>query len=72
MAIDRRRFSTSSGIGRSATPRSCPVRLSCLEEALLYEERVTVGERAGMFGALTPRQRRELARERRRARVATA
>jgi Transcription factor WhiB len=34
---------------------SCRVRLTCLEEALAYEGRATVAERAGMFGALSPR-----------------
>jgi hypothetical protein len=43
------------------------VRPSCLEEALLYEERVTVAEQSGMFGAASLQERVRLARERRRA-----
>lgn len=45
--------------------RECPVRRQCLEHALTYEARSPYPPRYGIFGGLTPTERRELWQERR-------
>ena len=45
--------------------RECPVRKQCLEHALTYEVRSPRPPQYGIFGGLTPTERRELWQERR-------
>ncbi|MFE1321651.1 WhiB family transcriptional regulator [Kitasatospora phosalacinea] len=46
---------------------SCPVRQRCLEVAMVAEGAAEKGYRFGVFGGLTPAERANLARVRRRA-----
>lgn len=46
----------------------CPVRAACLDEAMRFESG-NAENRYGMFGGLTPDERADLARHRRRVKV---
>lgn len=61
-------FERQSGRVRAAVQqicRECPVRRQCLEHALTYEVRSPRPPQYGIFGGLTPTERRELWQERR-------
>lgn len=61
-------FERQSGRVRKAVQqicRECPVRKQCLEHALTYEVRSPRPPQYGIFGGLTPTERRELWQERR-------
>lgn len=61
-------FERQSGRVRAAVQqicRECPVRKQCLEHALTYEVRSPRPPQYGIFGGLTPTERRELWQERR-------